>query len=294
VEGERYTPADLADLLHRRSGEAVLVDLRGPKAHRRAHPRGAVSIPSGRLLETLYLLPPRRRRLILFGAAGPEESRRVRHLSGELRRRGWTGAGWLDGSVRELDAGLLASGAEPNRIWEPAARLRRLEPLLPREGAACDLACGSGRNAVFLALGGRRVIGADILPDALRQGRGLARAARVPSPGAVGFVQTDLRDAQAVGRLLRPERFSLITCFRYLHRPLFNWIEPALAPGGWIVYETFLTRQAESGGKPRSPAHLLEPGELRRAFPGMEVVDYFEGQDEGGDWVASLAARRTD
>jgi tellurite methyltransferase len=288
----RTSAAELQDLWRRPSAEACLIDLRGRRAHLRAHPQGAVSIPAARLLDSLFLLPPRHRRLILAAGPGTKAQRTAHGLARELRLRGWTKVGWLEGSILDLDRDLLAAGEEPNRLWEPAVWLRRQEPHLPREGPAVDLACGSGRNTVFLALGGRQVLGVDLLPEALRHARSLARAAIVPPPGSAVFRRADLRRVEAAEGLLPAGRCTLVICFRYLQRSLLPLMSRALAPGGWIVYETFLTQQAESGRKPRSPAHLLHPGELLQAFSDLEIMEYREAEDDRGDWMASLAARK--
>jgi len=41
---------------------------------------------------------------------------------------------------------------------------------------------------------------------------------------------------------------------------------------------------------PRNPEHLLEVGELRTAFPGLEIVFYRELR--AGQGIASLVARK--
>jgi hypothetical protein len=56
-----------------------------------------------------------------------------------------------------------------------------------------------------------------------------------------------------------------------------------------LLFETYTKAQLDFSGGPRDPAHLLNPGELRRAFPELEVVFYRELRAEQG--IASLAAR---
>ncbi len=82
--------------------------------------------------------------------------------------------------------------------------------------------------------------------------------------------------------------------FRFLFRTLAPAIEAALAPGGLLLYETFTRDQARLDGGPRNPQFLLEPGELRSLFPGLEVLAYEEGTRAGGrpEAHASLAARK--
>jgi tellurite methyltransferase len=267
----------------------VIVDIRGSEAFRRGHIRGAVSIPIRRLPRSLFLLPPRERSLLMVGRDGSTAAEGARLLA----ERGRTRVTWLDGSPQDLPRDLLRPGAEANRAWEPARLLREFIARLPRTGEAIDLACGSGREAAFLALHRPRVLGVDIMPDALGQARALARAARVP-PGRLALRRTDLTDARTVGVLLPPRRFRVICCFRYLDRTLLPVIARALAPGGWVIYETFLLAQARAGRTPTRSSFLLKPGELRAAFEGtggIEIIHYAEGPDERGDHLASLVAR---
>ena len=133
--------------------------------------------------------------------------------------------------------------------------------------------------------------------------------------GAAGFAVTAVdRDAAALDRLQRQSarlgldvhaeqvdlevpdidlgagRFDLIVVTRYLHRPLFPPLIRALAPGGTLVYETFIASQALAG-HPTNPAVLLQPGELLAAFRPLEILRSREG-DFDGAMVASAVARR--
>ena len=288
----------LRDRASRRSAGAppidactVIVDIRGREAYRRGHLRGAISIPRGRLPRSLYLLPPRERSLLLVGRDGTAAAEGARFLAGHGRSR----VTWLEGSPRDLPRDLWRSGMDVNRAWEPAPLLRDFIARLPRTGEAIDLACGSGREAAFLALFRPRVLGVDILPDALRQARALARAAG-GAPERLTLRRADLTDAHVVGDLLRPRRFRVIMCFRYLDRALLPVIAGALGRGGWVIYQTFLEDQARAGRRPTRSAFLLKPGELRAAFEsadGIEIVHYTEGPDARGDHLASLVGRTT-
>ena len=85
-------------------------------------------------------------------------------------------------------------------------------------------------------------------------------------------------------------RFDLVVVSRYLQRDLFGSLAAALKRGGILLYETFTTAQLAHGVGPRSPDHLLEPGELRRAFDQLETLFYEEVASP--EAVARLAARR--
>jgi SAM-dependent methyltransferase len=75
------------------------------------------------------------------------------------------------------------------------------------------------------------------------------------------------------------QRFGGIVVTNYLHRPLFPHLAEALAPGGVLIYETFMAGN-ERFGRPSNPDFLLKPGELLKAFGALEVLGFEEGQVE--------------
>lgn len=179
----------------------------------------------------------------------------------------------------------------------PAGILTELWPLLPA-GAALDLACGRGRNALFLAEHGRHVTAVDWSGEALEILEERAKAlkipvrriqqmddAKMPARARIDLLQTDLEAVALPGN-----RYSVILCVRYLQRSLFPELCRALRPGGMLLFETHTKAQLDFSGGPRDPAHLLNTGELRKAFPELEVVFYRELRAEQG--IASLAARK--
>ena len=72
---------------------------------------------------------------------------------------------------------------------------------------------------------------------------------------------------------------------------LFRAIRDAVVPGGIVIYETFTVKQLVLGSGPRSPDHLLEPGELRRHFDDFELLFYEEVEQP--EAVARLVGRKT-
>jgi len=152
---------------------------------------------------------------------------------------------------------------------------------LPHSGLALDVAMGLGGNAAFLLERGMEVIGVDISWVALHQAK-----TRLPSLQAV---LADLRN------FYLPERaFDLILNFYYLQRDLWPRYHRLLRPGGLLVFET-LTRAMLSIQPDLEPDYLLNPGELRQAFSGWQILAYREGwfgQDTAHPRaVASLLAR---
>jgi SAM-dependent methyltransferase len=72
------------------------------------------------------------------------------------------------------------------------------------------------------------------------------------------------------------EAFDGIVVANYLHRPLFPHLIEALAPGGMLIYETFMAGN-ERYGRPSNPDFLLRPNELLEAFGAMEVLGFEQG-----------------
>jgi SAM-dependent methyltransferase len=168
-------------------------------------------------------------------------------------------------------------------LWQPSPFLEQVLPELPR-GRAADLAAGAGREAVFLALNGFEV-------EAWDHDRGaLERAAALAQRNGVSLL-TVVRNLERREPELPAERYRLVSAFRFLHRPLFPHIERAIAPGGWLVYETYMRGQ-ERFGRPRHPRFLLDRGELARAFPSLVVERYEELDPPEGPIMARLLARK--
>ncbi len=188
----------------------------------------------------------------------------------------------------------LAAEAPPS---EPASIVRELLPLLP-PGPALDIACGTGRHALFLAGRGQHVTAVDFSNVALdilevrarrmhvpvRRSEILHEAGR-PTYRGIELMQADLE------RTNLPERcYDLILCIQYLQRSLFPKMRRALRPNGVLLIETFTRAQLEFEGGPRNPAYLLETGELREAFPELSVLFYRELR--AGQGIASLVAKK--
>ena len=128
-------------------------------------------------------------------------------------------------------------------------------------GPVLDLACGGGRHARVFLEKGFQVTAVDREPQSI--------------PGA-HFVQADLENGKAWP--FAGQRFGGIVVTNYLHRPLFPAIAGALAPGGVLLYETFISGN-ERYGKPSNPRFLLRRDELLEAFGrDLVVVAYEQGR----------------
>jgi SAM-dependent methyltransferase len=165
---------------------------------------------------------------------------------------------------------------------EPVPLLADAAGKLP-PGRALDLACGTGRNALWLAERGWKVTAVDgsaaaieILLKVARE-RGLAIDARV----------ADLEQWEYV---IEAEAWDLICISYYLQRDLFESAKRGLAPGGVIVA---LVHIAGPGEQPT--LHRLVPGELPGYFRDLEILHSREGQPRDPVHkraVAEIVARR--
>jgi tellurite methyltransferase len=202
----------------------------------------------------------------------------------------------MPSNLAEWDAKYRAAAA--NGPAEPAGIVWELLPLLPR-GPALDLACASGRHTFLLAKRSQPVTAVDASPAALDSLAQRAHAENLTVRRESGqkivaeardrhirLVQADLEEA-----VLPAESFALILCIHYLQRSLHPRIEDALLPGGMLVFETYTRAQMEFAHGPRNPAFLLETGELRNAFPSLNLVFYRELR--AGQGIATLVAQKT-
>ena len=131
-------------------------------------------------------------------------------------------------------------------VAAPSDLLVRFSSLLPPGGRALDVACGAGRNAVYLAERGLEVVAVDRSREGLQQGRELARARQC----RVLWVQAHLETFE-----LPAQAFDVISCFYYRDPDLYPRLRSALRPQGLLFYETFTLDQLEFASGPRDPAH---------------------------------------
>jgi SAM-dependent methyltransferase len=150
------------------------------------------------------------------------------------------------------------------RASVPSPWLSRFLPLIASGGRVLDLAAGQGRHVRLLRDAGHRVVAADRDVAALK--------VAFSNDSSCEIKEIDLEDGS-------PWRlggsYHGIVVVHYLWRPLLTELPAALAPGGVLLYETFM-RGNERLGRPREPDFLLEPGELLAAFAGRLTIVAFE------------------
>lgn len=146
-----------------------------------------------------------------------------------------------------------------------------------------DVACGEGRNALFLAERGLRVCGIDRSPTAVAKARQWAAERGLDCE----FLLWDLDTLTLPG-----SGYDSIVVTRYWQPELGAFLEAALRPGGILLYETY-TKQYLKYRPDSEPTHLLAPGELQRHFAAMEILHYAEvDKPASSEHCAQLIARR--
>jgi tellurite methyltransferase len=138
-------------------------------------------------------------------------------------------------------------------------------------GTALDLACGSGRNAVWLAVQGWSVTAIDGAPAAID-------LLRRRDAGIEALV-ADLEKAEY---RIEPSSWDLVVISYYLQRDLIGPAKAGVKPGGVLLAIVLLTRPGEEPTYKRA-----KPGELQTYFLDWEILHYREGNS-----TAEIVARR--
>jgi SAM-dependent methyltransferase len=151
----------------------------------------------------------------------------------------------------------------------PTVLLAQWLQRLPR-GRALDVACGAGRNALYLAANGFSVTALDISRVGLQRGRSAATERGLVVEWLYADLDEDLESA------LPPGPFDLIVWVRYVHRTLMPNLLARLAPGGALLCEQHLATDEPVAG-PTSAEFRLAPGSLRRSAQTLHIKHDYEG-----------------
>jgi tellurite methyltransferase len=166
-----------------------------------------------------------------------------------------------------------------NLDFTPAPLLVEAVEMLP-PGRALDIACGPGRNALYLAELGWRVVAVDSSRAAIRI---------LQERAAAASLGVEARVADLEAGEYAPERgaYDLVCDVLYLQRSLFPALRQSVREGGLFVGQILLRDPQHD------PAFRLEPGELREEFSGWKILYYSEGADAGHiHRTAQIIARR--
>ncbi len=138
----------------------------------------------------------------------------------------------------------------------PSKLLEEFIDLAP-PGKALDIACGNGRNSIYLNKQGFTVDAIDISTVATEQLNEQNLGINVK--------------CMDIDNLTFPANsYELIVNIRFLERRLFPMIEKGLKLGGLLLFESF------AGGK--NEKFCLKPNELLHVFPTLHIL-YYKEQD---------------
>jgi tellurite methyltransferase len=132
-------------------------------------------------------------------------------------------------------------------------------------GSALDLACGPGRNALYLAERGWRVTAVDGSSTAIE----LLRASNPSIDARVADLEADKFEVPA-------NFYELVLACYYLQRSLIRVMQSAVRPGGLLIA---MVHVADADQPQEAPARAY-PGELLAFFEGWRILHYREGEPE--------------
>ena len=162
----------------------------------------------------------------------------------------------------------LVWGAEPNQFVKA-----QCEGLTP--GMAIDLACGEGRNALWLARSGWQVTGVDFSAVGIERARALTAEEPPDVAARLHWRVGDVTRAHEDPAVLAPGRFDLVL-ISYLH--LMSDLNArvmlagagAVAPGGHLLIVGHDLRNLHEGvSGPQDEDRLYEPGAIRELLAGV-------------------------
>ena len=182
------------------------------------------------------------------------------------------------------------AGRVPGNLPRPSPPLPEAVSGVPA-GRALDLACGTGRHAIWLASRGWRVDAVDGSETAVA-----LLLVNAEGAGCRGRIETHVADLEADPPefTIEPAAYDLIVDCYFLHRPLFAAIRKGTRPGGLFVAALHLPAPADRRGH----GYLLRPGELKQMVGGWRwdvlhsverAPDASSGDDLG---VAEIIARQ--
>ena len=267
---------------------APCLDLRDSDAFQHFHIKKTTSLPWARLPMAMHELPDKNCILQLLGTQKQlDEAREFLTSKGyQISREMLANDNFWQWAQENQ---LVESGCHSIPLWQANPLLQ--EQIADIESTtsgrtALDLACGAGRDAVFMAQRGWQVTTLDVKADALSRAQDLAASSQVE----LSTIQADI---EAHPESLGESQYDLIIVMRFLFRPLLSRLIKHLKPGGIICYSTFM-QGCEKFGSPRNPNYLLKPGELAEVYAALNVLTDEVRHLPDGRPVALFVAQKPD
>ncbi len=282
--------------------ESAIIDLRSKAQFSERHIKYSCNIESANLESRLHELPESRQIVSIIG-----EQSDLLFACDFLTCKGYKILFQIEAisffkNYNELD--WFESGKLSQRLWKPSLVVKifrekyaqlisgnknvKKEPL-----KGLDLACGAGRDSIFMAVDGWDMTAVDYMPSALSRVNSLAdnNQCKVKTI-ELDLEKTKLNDDQSPFPVTWQGYYDLVIVSRYLHRPLLRYIDELLKPGGFIVYQTFL-EGCERFGSPKNPRYLLKYGELANVFSSYKIFyDQLERLSDGRPTNAFIAQKQ--
>ena len=138
---------------------------------------------------------------------------------------------------------------------------------------ALEIACGSGRNSIFLAKNGFNVTALDISDIAIE----------TLNNQKIENIKTKIVDLE--NYIPQENSYDLIVKTNYLDKVLIPKLAKALKKDGILFIETYMQHE-ENEKKDSNPEYLLKEEELKSFFTNeFEIIDYDEFLNESYNFV---------
>ena len=173
---------------------------------------------------------------------------------------------------------------DSQRKTNPVTLLSDWLPQVP-VGKALDVACGAGRNTLFLAEAGFQVDAIDISHEGLKQTTHKASESGL----IVNCIEHDLDEPYAFAT-----DYDLIVVLWYVNLKLIKQLCDCLAAGGFLLCEEHLRSEQDVIG-PGNPDFRVAPGALREAVSMLDLLLYEEVVEpipEGGQIASARVVAR--
>jgi tellurite methyltransferase len=255
-----------------------IIDVRSANSFAELHLQNSANIPFDELAERTHELPEKNTPLNVVG-----QTQQLTSATEFLQSKGYqicaSQVVSIEGLNNTFSTSKLTTGNQSTRFWQPASVVQTFCDKVAvgkSNKKGLDLACGAGRDSIFLGLQGWQMTAVDSSEHALSRVTGSAKRAGIK----VDCIQLDL-EKNIQWLLENKQTFDLVVIVRYLHRPLFEMIDRLLSKSGYLVYQTFM-QGCEQFGSPRNPRFLLKEKELSDYFSNYQIIyDQIEHLNDG-------------
>lgn len=127
------------------------------------------------------------------------------------------------------------------------------------KGYALDIACGKGRNSLFLARYGYKVLAVDRNRESLNcfSNKNIIKLAR----------DVEIIENWPIANF----KFDVVIVTNFLNRKIFPFVIRSVRKKGYLIYETF-SKGHEKIGKPKNKNFILNPYELILLCDKMKLI----------------------